>query len=46
MGRITTMFNSGHVGCCDSSVELHATKHFVNTRHPDMVALLNKPWKW
>ena len=40
------MFNSGHVGCCDSSVELHATKHFVNTRHPVMVALLNKPWKW
>ena len=36
----------GHVGCCDSSVGLHATKHFVNTGHPVMVALPNKPWKW
>jgi hypothetical protein len=36
----------GHVGCCDSSIGLHATKHFVNTGHPVMVALPNKPWKW
>jgi uncharacterized UBP type Zn finger protein len=33
----------GHVGCCDSSIGLHATKHFVNTGHPVMVALPNKP---
>jgi uncharacterized UBP type Zn finger protein len=31
----------GHVGCCDSSVGLHATKHFNNTGHPVMVALPN-----
>ena len=24
----------GHVGCCDSSKGMHATKHFVNTTHP------------
>ncbi|MGB2753413.1 MAG: UBP-type zinc finger domain-containing protein [Pyrinomonadaceae bacterium] len=24
----------GHVGCCDSSVNKHATKHYQSTRHP------------
>ncbi len=24
----------GHVGCCDSSKNKHATKHFHATRHP------------
>jgi hypothetical protein len=24
----------GHVGCCDSSPNRHATKHFRKTRHP------------
>ena len=28
-----------HVGCCDSSVGLHATKHFQKTSHPVMIAL-------
>ena len=36
----------GHVGCCDSSVGLHATKHFKETGHPVMVALPSKSWKW
>jgi len=36
----------GHVGCCDSSVGLHATKHFQKTGHTVMVALPNRPWKW
>ena len=36
----------GHVGCCDSSIGLHATKHFEHTGHPVMIALPNKPWKW
>jgi len=26
----------GHVGCCDSSKNKHATKHFRKTRHPIM----------
>jgi uncharacterized UBP type Zn finger protein len=24
----------GHVGCCDSSPNKHATKHFKTTKHP------------
>ena len=36
----------GHVGCCDSSVGLHATKHFKETGHPVMIALPSKSWKW
>ena len=36
----------GHVGCCDSSIGLHATKHFEYTGHPLMIALPNKSWKW
>ena len=24
----------GHVGCCDSSKNKHATKHFKKTKHP------------
>ena len=24
----------GHVGCCDSSKNKHATKHFRKTKHP------------
>ncbi|MEA5075160.1 MAG: UBP-type zinc finger domain-containing protein [Coriobacteriia bacterium] len=26
----------GHVGCCDSSIGQHATKHFSQTGHPVM----------
>jgi uncharacterized UBP type Zn finger protein len=36
----------GHVGCCDSSIGLHARKHYDNNRHPVMIALPNKSWKW
>jgi len=36
----------GHVGCCDSSVGRHATKHFEETSHPVMVAVQDHPWKW
>jgi uncharacterized UBP type Zn finger protein len=24
----------GHVGCCDSSINKHGTKHFHSTNHP------------
>ena len=24
----------GHVGCCDSSIGTHATKHFHKSKHP------------
>ena len=32
----------GHVGCCDSSIGKHATKHHQETGHPVMVALPTK----
>ncbi len=35
----------GHVECCDSSKGMHATKHFVNTAHPVIIAPPDKPWK-
>ncbi len=36
----------GHVGCCDSSVGLHSRKHFENHKHPVIVELPGKSWKW
>lgn len=36
----------GHVGCCDSSVGLHARRHFESTKHPVMIEVPNKSWKW
>jgi len=37
----------GHVGCCDSSKNKHATKHFHATRHPMMRSIeLGESWGW
>lgn len=37
----------GHVGCCDSSKNRHATKHFHATRHPVVQSLeRGERWKW
>lgn len=37
----------GHVGCCDSSKNMHATKHFHATGHPIMQAFQsNDAWRW
>ena len=37
----------GHVGCCDSSVGKHATKHFHDTLHPVMQsAEPDESWRW
>jgi uncharacterized UBP type Zn finger protein len=37
----------GHVGCCDSSPNRHATRHFYETKHP-MVRSLEpgEDWGW
>ncbi len=35
----------GHVGCCDSSINKHATKHFHATGHP-LVQSLEPGEKW
>jgi uncharacterized UBP type Zn finger protein len=37
----------GHVGCCDSSKNKHATKHFHQTKHPVMQSFEpGENWKW
>lgn len=37
----------GHVGCCDSSPNKHATRHFHQTRHPVMrSAEKGESWGW
>jgi uncharacterized UBP type Zn finger protein len=37
----------GHVGCCDSSVNKHGTKHFKSTGHPIIRSFeLGEKWKW
>jgi monovalent cation:H+ antiporter-2, CPA2 family len=37
----------GHVGCCDSSKNKHASKHFGHTQHPLMQSFQpNERWIW
>jgi uncharacterized UBP type Zn finger protein len=37
----------GHVGCCDSSRNKHATKHFRATRHPIVRSMEpGEDWGW
>jgi uncharacterized UBP type Zn finger protein len=37
----------GHVGCCDSSKNKHATKHFHATSHPIMQSFQpGEDWRW
>ena len=37
----------GHVGCCDSSKNKHATKHFQESGHPIMYSLEpGEDWSW
>ncbi|HWR54317.1 MAG TPA: UBP-type zinc finger domain-containing protein [Bryobacteraceae bacterium] len=35
----------GHVGCCDSSMNKHATKHFHSSQHP-LVRSIEPGEKW
>jgi len=37
----------GHVGCCDSSKNKHATKHFHATQHPIIQSIQpGEDWLW
>ena len=37
----------GHVGCCDSSKNKHATKHFRATQHPIIESFEpGQHWRW
>ena len=37
----------GHVGCCDSSKNKHATKHFLESKHPIIKSFEpGEDWAW
>lgn len=37
----------GHVGCCDSSPNKHATKHFHSSQHPVVKSFQpGENWRW
>ena len=37
----------GHVGCCDSSPNRHATRHFRSTKHPLVRSIEpGETWTW
>ena len=37
----------GHVGCCDSSKNRHASRHFKETGHPVVQSYLTRlRWRW
>jgi uncharacterized UBP type Zn finger protein len=37
----------GHVGCCDSSPNTHATKHFHQSKHPVIKSYEpEENWEW
>ena len=37
----------GHVGCCDSSPNRHATTHFRSTQHPIVRSFEpGEDWRW
>ncbi|MGZ3419387.1 MAG: UBP-type zinc finger domain-containing protein [Polyangiales bacterium] len=45
--HLRTCLSCGHVGCCDSSKNKHATKHFHATRHPVIQsAQPGESWRW
>ena len=46
--QLNLCMTCGHVGCCDSSENKHATKHFNETKHPIVLRLPKSPetWKW
>ena len=37
----------GHVGCCDSSKNKHATRHYHTTKHPTVRSFEpGETWRW
>jgi uncharacterized UBP type Zn finger protein len=37
----------GHIGCCDSSPNRHATAHFESSDHPVMASFEpDEDWRW
>ena len=47
LGAPSPVHVCGHVGCCDSSKNKHATKHFHATKHPIVRSLEpGEEWGW
>jgi uncharacterized UBP type Zn finger protein len=45
--HLRACLSCGHVGCCDSSPNQHATKHFKHTAHPLIAsAEEGETWAW
>jgi CPA1 family monovalent cation:H+ antiporter len=45
--HLRTCLTCGHVGCCDSSPNRHASAHFKSTSHPVMQsAEPGEEWRW
>jgi uncharacterized UBP type Zn finger protein len=45
--HLRTCLTCGHVGCCDSSPERHASAHFQVTSHPVIrSAEKGEAWRW
>ncbi|ASW54556.1 UBP-type zinc finger domain-containing protein [Plantactinospora sp. KBS50] len=45
--HLRSCLTCGHVGCCDSSPNRHATAHFQTTGHPVMRSIQpGESWRW
>ena len=45
--QLRLCLSCGHVGCCDSSPNKHATKHFHQTKHPVIKSYQSdEDWEW
>lgn len=45
--QLRECLSCGHVGCCDSSRNKHATAHFRSTQHPIIQSFEpGQDWRW
>jgi uncharacterized UBP type Zn finger protein len=45
--KVRLCLTCGHTGCCDSSKNQHARKHFDEMQHPIIDSFEpENPWKW
>ena len=45
--QLRRCLHCGHIGCCDSSKNKHATKHFHRSKHPVIQSFQpGESWKW
>jgi hypothetical protein len=47
LGAFAIVPHLRHVGCCDSSKNKHATKHFHTVHHPIVQSFVpGEDWRW